>query len=159
MAAALKELQASARQHGVGRAPPAAGPAAEQQPPGSARLPKEAFLKRLRLGPGVRLMLVRFSRKLLELFAAMDEDGRGELTEGQFYKGLAAANIVMTESEFASFVRMLDKSGDGLIDYSELAEGLHALAEEHKAAAGAPARFHPPPASYSLLVRGPRAFG
>jgi hypothetical protein len=54
---------------------------------------------------------------------------------------------------------MLDKSGDGLIDYSELAEGLHALAEEHKAAAGAPAPFRPPPAPPSLLVPAPRAFG
>ena len=69
MAAALKELQASARQHGAGRAP-AAGPAAEQPPLGSARLPKEAFLKRLRLGPGVRLMLVRFSRKSNKPFNA-----------------------------------------------------------------------------------------
>ena len=138
-AEAISELQSTAQAAGTAAAaapgaaaaapltpqPPAAGPS--QGSPGSP------FLKRARLGAGVRLNLSRFSRKLINTFGMMDKDGSGKLSHTEFFAGLAAANIVMSTSEFDQLTRLLDRTGDGLVDFNELVEGLYLLSTEHEA--------------------------
>ena len=124
--AAVNSLQSTSQAAGAAAAAPA-------PPPPAAGRTGSSFLKRARLGPGIRLNLARFSRKLINTFGAMDVDGSGKLSHTEFFAGLAAANVMMTTSEFDQLSRLMDKSGDGFVDFNELVEGLYLLSTEHEA--------------------------
>jgi hypothetical protein len=120
-AAALRNVQDAAYEKGASAAA------------ASARSGPSPFLKRAHfLSKGVRLNLCRFTSKLIGLFNEMDEDHSGRLSPKEFFDGLSAANIGMSHDEFDQFARLLDKSGDGQIDYNELVEGLYQLSTEHE---------------------------
>jgi len=56
--------------------------------------------------------------RLVDFFNKLDTDGSMSLSREEFRDGILMAGIPMTENEIESLLNVLDKDGDGEINYS-----------------------------------------
>jgi hypothetical protein len=107
------------------------------------------------LNAGARLNLARFRRKLLASVQEQDPERTGKVTTTELFTGLAEANIGMSEHEFDQLARMLEKSGDGLVDISLLVAVLDQLSTEYRASIDA--QFMPGGELLAFSVAAPKS--
>ncbi|XP_062576844.1 leucine-rich repeat-containing protein 74B-like [Saccostrea cucullata] len=70
------------------------------------------------------LVLFEYARlqnfRLLDMFKQLDTDNSGSLDREEFSKGLAQVNIPMNRRSLNKLIDVMDKDGDGEIDFGEL---------------------------------------
>jgi len=59
-----------------------------------------------------------------EIFDMIDEDKSGTVTNAEFKKMMDDLNSGLTQADIDALIKEIDKSGDGQIDYKELADVL-----------------------------------
>jgi Ca2+-binding EF-hand superfamily protein len=58
-------------------------------------------------------------RSIEQIFADMDQDGNGEVTQKEFRNGMRQLGIGLTSKEIDKIMQRIDENGDGVIDYQE----------------------------------------
>ncbi|XP_074646905.1 uncharacterized protein LOC141902879 [Tubulanus polymorphus] len=73
----------------------------------------------------------RNNLRLVDLFNRFDKDKNYKISLEEFKKGLAMADVGLTENQIEALIARLDKSeSDGMVDYRELAKGSQQLIQK-----------------------------
>ena len=111
------------------------------------------------VGAELRRLFKQQRLKMRDAFDDFDIDGDGVVTPGEFRAGLASLRLGLTDDQVDDILRIVDKDGDGQINYSEFAVQFGGGASAQELAKGiagqwgrAPGKFVDCPAAGAALA-------